>query len=89
MEYDLSNSFHITIRFESSFKGISKGEAQGVFIERLRKMDIVFGVEYSNPIDVGINMDKKNWVGFIKIHLQAHTKITLHYSKEKVYFLWR
>lgn len=33
-------------------------------------MGIEIGLEHSNPIDVGVNMMIKTWVGFIKIHLR-------------------
>ena len=56
----LSEGFFITIRFDYGFKSISRQEARGACIERLKEMDIPLGTAYSNPIDVGINAVTKN-----------------------------
>lgn len=66
----LSEGFHVTIRYDYGFKGISRQEARGACLERLRQIDISLGTAYSNPIDVGLNAVTKNWAGFIKVHLQ-------------------
>jgi hypothetical protein len=66
----LSEGFHITVRYDSGFKSMSRQEARRGCMERLRQMEIPLGLTYSNPIDIGINAVTKNWAGFIKIHLQ-------------------
>ena len=66
----LSEGFQVTIRFDYGFKGITRQDARGACLERLRQMDIPLGTAYSNPIDIGLNAITKNWAGFIKIHLQ-------------------
>ena len=70
----LSEAFQVTIRFDYGFKGISRQEARGACLERLRQMDIPLGSTYANPIDIGINAVTKNWAGFLKIHLQNPLK---------------
>ena len=65
----LSEGFQVTIRFDYGFKGISRQDARGACIDRLRQMDIPLGKAYSNPIDIGLNAITKSWAGFIKIHL--------------------
>ena len=66
----LSEGFHVTIRFDKGFKSMSRQEARGAYLKRLRQMDIPLGSTYSNPIDIGINAVTKNWAGFIKVHLK-------------------
>ena len=66
----LSEGFHVTIRFDYGFKSISRQEARGACMERLKLMAIPLGTTYSNPIDVGVNAVTKKWAGFVKIHLQ-------------------
>ena len=56
----LSEGFHITIRFDYGFKSMSKHEAKGACVERLRQMDIPLGLTYSNPIDIGTNTVTKH-----------------------------
>jgi hypothetical protein len=65
----LSEGFQVTILFDHGFKSISRRDARGACLERLRQMDIPIGKAYSNPIDIGLNAITKNWAGFIKIHL--------------------
>lgn len=60
------------IQFDTGFKGISRGEARGACIERLKHMNIEIGSDYSNPI--GLNMVTKTWASFVKIHLRAQHK---------------
>ena len=66
----LSEAFHIAIRFENGFKNISRSEAKGACLERLRTMNIQLGTDYANPLDIGLNIITKNWAGFIKLHLK-------------------
>lgn len=66
----LSDGFHITIRYDYGFKGVTRQDARGACVERLRQMDIPLGTIYSNPIDIGTNAVTKNWAGFIKVHLK-------------------
>ena len=66
----LSEGFHVTIRFDFGYKGMSRQDARRGCMERLRQMEIPLGTTYSNPIDIGLNAVTKNWAGFIKIHLQ-------------------
>ena len=66
----LSEGFHITIRFDFGIKNISRQEARGVCLERLKNMDIPLGTTYLNPVDVGTNAVTKIWACFIKVHLQ-------------------
>lgn len=69
----LSNELHVTIRFETKFKSISRGEAGQACKDRLRKMDIALNTKYSNPIDIGLNFISKNLADFIILHLhQPH-----------------
>ena len=70
----LSEGFQVTIRFDYGFKGISRQEARGACLERLRQMDIPLASTYANPIDIGINAVIKNWAGFLKVHLQNPLK---------------
>ena len=65
----LSEGFHITIRYDHGFKGITHQEARRACVARLRLMDIPLGTTYSNPIDVCTNAVTKGWAGFIKVHL--------------------
>ena len=69
----LSEDFTITIRFDHGYKGMSRQDARGACIERLRLMDIPLGTVYSNPIDIRLNAVTKTWAGFIKVHLQNPT----------------
>ena len=48
---------------------MSKQEARSACQERLRQMDIPLGTNYSNPIDIGLNVVTKKWAGFIKVYL--------------------
>ena len=66
----LSEGFHVTIRFDYGFKSISRQEARGACMERLKLMAIPLGTAYSNPIDVRVNAVTKKWASFVKIHLQ-------------------
>ena len=66
----LSDGFHITIRYDYGFKGVTRQDACGACVERLRQMDIPLSTIYSNSIDIGTNAVTKNWAGFIKIHLK-------------------
>jgi hypothetical protein len=66
----LSEGFHVTVRYDSGFKNMSRQETRRGCMERLRQMEIPLSLIYSNPIDIGINAVTKNWAGFIKIHLQ-------------------
>ena len=70
----LSEGFHVTIRFDFSFKSMSRQDVRGACLDRLRQMNISLGSTYSNPIDIGINAVTKNWAGFIKVHLQNPTQ---------------
>ena len=65
----LSEGFHVTIRFDSGFKSLSRQAIRGACLDRLRLMDIPLGSTYFNPIEIGINAVTKNWAGFIKVHL--------------------
>ena len=49
---------------------MSKYEARGAYVERLRQMSIPLGLTHSNPIDIGTNAVTKHWAGFIKVHLK-------------------
>ena len=42
----------------------------GAYLERLWQMDIPLGTTYSSPLDIGLNAVTKNWMGYIKVHLQ-------------------
>ena len=64
----LSENFHVTIRFDSGYKSMSRQAIRGACLKRLRLIDISLGSTYSNQIDVGINAVTKNWAGFIKVH---------------------
>ena len=66
----LSEGFHVTIRFDFGYKGMSRQDARRGSMERLRQMEIPLGTTYSYLIDIGLNAVTKNWAGFIKIHLQ-------------------
>ena len=66
----LSEGFHVTVRYDFGYKGMSRQDARRGCMERLRQMEIPLGTTYSNPIDIGINAVTKNWAGFVKIHLQ-------------------
>ena len=69
----LTEGFHVTIRFDGDYKKLSRKESKAACIERLKIMKIPLGTSYSNPIDIGINTITRNWVRFVKIHLQ-HSK---------------
>ena len=66
----LTKGFHVTIRFDGDFKSLSRKEVKIACIEMLKSMKMPLGTSYSNPVDIGINTITRNWVGFIKIHLQ-------------------
>ena len=53
---------------------MSRQEARGACLERLRQMEIPLGSTYANPIDIGINAVTKNWAGFLNVHLQNPLK---------------
>jgi hypothetical protein len=48
----LSEGFHVTVRYDSGFKSISRQEARRRCMERLQQMEIPLGLTYSNPIDI-------------------------------------
>ena len=75
----LSEGFHITIRYDHGFNGITRQEARRACVTRLQLMDIPLGTTYSNPIDVGTNAVTKGWAGFIKVHLLNHKKTVYPY----------
>ena len=66
----LTEGFHITIRFDSAYKQLSRKEVKIACMDRLKLMNIPLGTSYSNPVDIGINTITRNWAGFVKIHLQ-------------------
>ena len=66
----LSDGFHITIRYDYGFRAVTRQDARGVCVERLRQMNILLGTNYFNPIDIGTNAVTKNWAGFIKVHFK-------------------
>ena len=37
-------------------------------------MNILLGMDYSSPINIGLNHVGKNWVGFLKLHLMHPLK---------------
>ena len=52
----LSEGFHDTIQNNTRFKNISRNETRGASVERLWKMKIPLGTNYSNPImDINLN----------------------------------
>ena len=36
----------------------------------LHKINILLGMDYLNPIDIGLNQITKNWAGFFEQHLK-------------------
>lgn len=70
----LSVSFHITICFDFGFKFVSRSDARNACLTRFRHMETPFGMDYSNPLDVGTHPITRNWVGFIKVHL-THPRV--------------
>jgi hypothetical protein len=73
MEMGLSVSSHITICFDFGFKSISRSDARNACLTRLRHMETPFGMDYSNPLDVGTHPITQNQTRFIKAHLtQPH-----------------
>ena len=59
----LSEGFQVTIRFDYGYNNITRQDARGACIERLRQMGIPLGTAYSNPIDIGINAITKKLGG--------------------------
>ena len=47
---------------------------------KIEKMSISLGSTYSDPMDIGINMVSKTWVGFIKLYLRQLDGTGLPYS---------
>ena len=70
----LPEGFYIIIRFDVGCKNMSKGDAQSACVDRLHKMNILLGMDYSNPIDIGFNQITKNWANFLKLHLKHPLK---------------
>ena len=61
----LSKSFHVTIFFDTILKkNLKKGSARSLRLNRVHKMKILLGTEYSSPIDIGLNQITKNWAAF-------------------------
>ena len=70
----ISKSFHTTICFDTEFKNISKGDARSTCFKYLNKMNILLSMDYSSPIDIGLNQITKNWADFLKLHLKHMLK---------------
>ena len=60
LAHNLSEGFHITIRFDHGFKNISRHEVRIACLERLQQIDIPLDNTYFNPLNIGINAVTKN-----------------------------
>lgn len=56
-------------------------------LNHLHKTNILFGMDCSNPIDIGLNQITKNWVGFLKLHLKHPLKEGLTLLKGECAFV--
>ena len=79
--------FHITICFDTGFKNISKGDVWSECLAHLHKMNLLLIMDYSSPIDIGLNQINKNWAGFLKLHLKHPLKDWLTLLRGNV-ILW-
>ena len=63
------------ICFDTGFKKLSNGDAQSASLNHLHKMNILLGMDYSSPIDIGLSQITKNWAGFLKFISSTHLKM--------------
>lgn len=72
MKHDngLFGGFHIISRFDNILKNMSKNDAQSACLDRLHKMNILLGTDYSSPIDIGLNQITESWADFVKLYLK-------------------
>ena len=62
--------YQITIRVNIDLKTLNMVNVKSVCHTILRKIGILLGTDYTNPLDIGLNLVTKNWMAFIKMHIK-------------------
>ena len=79
---DLTEGFHVTIRFDGEYKKLSRREVKIACIKKLKHMNMPLGASYSNPFDICINTITKNWPDFSKLSSKTQREMVWLYLEE-------
>lgn len=79
---DLTEGFHVTIRFDGEYKKLSRREVKIACIKKLKHMNMPLGVSYSNPFDICINTITRNWPDFSKLSSKTQREMVWLYLEE-------